>query len=240
MATVSFAKEDVMLYLEEHGKPAAKPMLMKHGAKEPFFGTAIGDIKKLTKKIKKDHELSLSLYETGNTDAMYFAGLIADETRITKTDLQRWAKSAYWYLLSECTVAWVAAESPHGFKLAREWIDDDHEMIAAAGWATFSSLLTIRANDEFDVSEIDQLLKRVESTIHAEQNRVKYAMNNFVICVGAYIPEYTERAKELGKSIGKVHVDMGGTACKVPLISPYIEKIEARGSIGKKKKQARC
>ena len=233
-------KEDVLSFLEGHGKPDAKPMLMKHGAKDPFFGTAIGDMKKLTKKIKKDHELSLALYSTGNSDAMYFAGLIADEEKITKSDLRKWVEKAYWYMLSEYTVAWVAAESPHGFELAREWIDSDREMTAAAGWATFSSLLTIRDNSEFDSAEIDRLLERVENTIHTEKNRVKYVMNNFVICVGAYIPEYTDRAKEIGKRIGKVDVDMGGTACKVPLIGPYIEKIEARGSIGKKKKQARC
>ena len=231
---------EVMSFLEDHGQPQAKEMFMRHGAKDPFFGTRIADLKTLTKKIKKDHELSLALYDTGNSDAMYLAGLIADETKISKAQLKRWVKGAYWYMLSECTVAWVAAESPHGIGLAREWIDAKAEMVSAAGWATWSSLLAVRPNEELDQKEIDRLLKRVEKTIHTEQNRVRYAMNYFVIAVGAYLPEYTERAKALGEKIGKVDVDMGGTECKVALIKPYIEKIEARGSIGKKKKQARC
>lgn len=50
--------------------------------------------------------------------------------------------------------------------------------------------------------------------------------------------ELSEKAKELGDKIGKVTVDMGNTACKVPMIRPYIEKMEAHGV--KKKKQARC
>lgn len=240
LKVLKYSKEDVMSFLEEHGKPGAKKALMKHGAKNPFFGTSISDMKKLTKKIKKDHELSLSLYETGNTDAMYFAGLIADETRISKDELQKWAKDAYWHLLSESTVAWVAAESNYGFELAREWLDDDQEMIAPAGWATFSSLLSIRDSSEFDPSEISRLLNRINSSIHSERNRVRYTMNNFVICVGAYLPDFTGKAKEIGNRIGKVDVDMGGTACRVPLITPYIEKIEARGAIGKKRKHARC
>ena len=33
---------------------------------------------------------------------------------------------------------------------------------------------------------------------------------------------------------------MGGTECKVPKIKEYIEKIEERDAIGKKRKKARC
>lgn len=44
----------------------------------------------------------------------------------------------------------------------------------------------------------------------------------------------------IGEKIGKVHVDMGGTACKVPLATEYIQKVIARGNLGKKRKVARC
>jgi 3-methyladenine DNA glycosylase AlkD len=233
-------RDEVLRYLEEHGNPEGKHVLMKHGAREPFFNTRIGDMKPLVRKIRKDHELSLALYETGNTDAMYFAGLIADEARISENDLEKWVDDAYWSMLSECAVAWVAAESPHGLTLARRWIDSDREQTACAGWATWGSLLSIRPNDEFDTAELDTLMSRVERDIHSERNRVRYNMNQFVIALGAFVPEYTEAAKALGNRIGTVSVDMGGTACAVPAISGYIAKIEARGRIGKKKKRARC
>ncbi len=239
-APVQMSRDEVLAFLEEHGSETAKNTLVKHGAREPFFGTRIGDMKPLARKISRDHELALALYETGNSDAMYFAGLIADETKVTKEQLQHWVEQAYWYMLSECTVAWLAAESPYGLELAREWMSSGDEMIACAGWSTFSSLLAIRDNDEFDVSELEQLLDTVEQTIHEERNRVRYVMNQFVISVGAAVPELTERCKEIGERIGKVRVDMGDTACKVPPIRPYIEKIESRGEIGKKRKEARC
>ena len=63
------------------------------------------------KKIRKDYSLSLELYDTGNSDAMYLAGLIADENRMTREDLQKWVQEAYWYLISDYTVANIAAES---------------------------------------------------------------------------------------------------------------------------------
>ena len=93
--------KEVLQNLEEMGNEQTKKVLTRHGAREPFFGVKVADLKTLVKKIKKNHELSLALYETGNSDAMYLAGLIADEDRISKADLQKWAEGAYWYMLSE-------------------------------------------------------------------------------------------------------------------------------------------
>lgn len=74
--------EDVMQELEGYGDERNKSTLMKHGAQEPFFGVKVADLKKVLKKTKKNHELSLALYQTGNSDAMYLAGLMADEKQI--------------------------------------------------------------------------------------------------------------------------------------------------------------
>jgi hypothetical protein len=56
---------------------------------------AISELKKFQKRIKKDYQLALDLYDTGNYDAMYLAGLIADDARMTRKDLQRWVEKAY-------------------------------------------------------------------------------------------------------------------------------------------------
>src|SRR5438270_5709728 len=94
--------------LKPLGSESYKKVLLKHGAKEPFFGVKIEDLKKIQKRIKKDHALALDLYATGISDAMYLAGLIADDEKMTKKDLQRWAEEAHMPLLSEYTVPWVA------------------------------------------------------------------------------------------------------------------------------------
>jgi len=64
--------------------------------------------------------------------------------------------------------------------------------------------------------------------------------DNDGIAIGSYIPELTEKAKKTGTHIGKVQVNVGNTACKVPFSPAYIEKVEKRGSVGKKRKTARC
>ena len=113
-------KEEVLSELDSYGDAQTKKTLMRHGAREPLFGVRVGDLKKILKKTKKNHELSLELYETGNSDAMYLAGLMADEKQITKEQLNHWVENAYWYNLSEYAVAWVAAETPFGFEIGLE------------------------------------------------------------------------------------------------------------------------
>ena len=133
--------KEILSELEEYGEEQTKSTYIKHGAKEPLFGVKVQDLKKILKKTKKNHELSLELYATGNYDAMYLAGLMADEKQITKEQLELWIGQAYWSYLSEYAVPWVAAETKHGFELGIKWIQSDIETVASAGWGTLIKLL---------------------------------------------------------------------------------------------------
>src|SRR5688572_1961481 len=217
-----------------------KKVLLNHGIKEPVLGVKIEELKKIQKQVRKDHQLALSLFDTGIYDAQYLAGLIADESKMTKADLRRWLKTSNCTALCGTIVAQVAAESPHGRELALEWIDSNDEDTAQAGWQTLSSIVAIEDDADLDVRELSRLLDRVERTIHDQPNLVRYAMNSFVIAVGSYVRDLTDRALRAGENIGTVTVDMGDTACKVPPAPDYIRKAQKRGAIGKKRKSARC
>ena len=90
------------------------------------------------------------------------------------------------------------------------------------------------------MEEIDALLSRVQNTIHHAPNRVRSVMNGFVIAVGAYVWPRTEQALCIGEAIGPVTISMGDTACRVPFAPDAIRKVQAHGTIGKKRKHARC
>jgi 3-methyladenine DNA glycosylase AlkD len=222
------------------GKDSYKKVLRNHGVQEPFFGVKIEDLKKIQKRIKKDYQLALDLYDTGVFDAMYLAGLVADDARMTKKDLRHWVEKANCPMLYEYTVPWVAAEGPHGRELALEWIDSPKEGVAAAGWATLGSLVAVTDDDELDQAELKRLVQRVQKTIHQQPNRARYAMNGFLIAVGSYVAALTELALQAAAKVGRVTVDMDGTACKVPDAAEYIHKVQSRGAIGKKRKSAKC
>ena len=222
------------------GDPSIKNIFLNHGATEPLFGVRVGDLKKIQKKVKKNHQLALELFDSGISDARYLAGLIADETRMTKTDLQHWADNSGWHMISEYTVPWIASESRHGYELALEWIEANEDRMQACGWATLASLVTVKPDSELNLPHLKQLLQRVEEKIHTAPNRTRYAMNSFVIAVGCTVKDLCANAIQIGQRIGKVVVNVGNTACKVPFASDYIQKAIDRGTVGKKKKTARC
>lgn len=231
---------EIVRELEQLGSESYKRILINHGAREPVLGVKIEALKKIQKRARKDYRLALELYDTGIYDAQYLAGLMADETRMTAKDLRRWLTTSNSAVICGTTVAAVAAESKAGWDLANEWIESKKEPIAQAGWVTLSSLVAIRPDSDLDLPELKRLLKRVERTIHEQPNLVRYAMNGFVISLGSYIKSLTELAIETAERIGPVPVDMGNTACQVPHAPDYIRKIQKRGSLGKKRKSARC
>jgi 3-methyladenine DNA glycosylase AlkD len=232
--------QEIMAELKTYGSENIKNILLKHGVKEPFFGVKVEHLKIIQKKIKKDYQLALELFNTGNADAMYLAGLIADDDKMTIKDLQAWVKAAVSNNISEYTVPWVAAGSKHGFELALQWIDAKEEHIAAAGWSTLSGVVALKADSELDLATIKKLLQRIEKNIHKAKNRERYTMNSFVISVGTYVAALSKEAISTATKIGVVTVDMNGTACKIPDAASYIEKCIAKGSIGKKKKTVKC
>ena len=232
--------KEVMKTLESMGSEQTRKIYKKHGAECPIFGVKVGDLKTIVKKVKKDHDLSLGLYATGNGDAMYLAGLIADETKMTKKDLKIWAKQSNWYYTSEFAVPWVAAETKHAESLADEWIKSKKENLASTGWATWSCIATLKEDADLDIKKLKAMIDHVGETIHDQPNRVRYTMNGFVLTVGGTVKALTSHAMKVAKKIGKVSVNVGETSCKVPFVPEYLEKMKSKNRIGKKKKTCRC
>lgn len=231
----------VMKELETLGTEQTRKTFVRHGAdRDKMFGVRVGDLKKVLKTIKGDQQLALDLYATGNYDAMYLAGLAADGAQMTKKQLDDWAKQASWQMIAEYSVPGVAAESAHGPALAAKWIDAKKELVQAAGWATWAAIASVSADDDLDLDRYRELLDRVGDRIDDAPNRVRYTMNGFVIAVGCYVKPLLKDAKRVAKAIGKVEVDMGGTACKVPLATDYIKKVETAKRVGNKRKTAKC
>lgn len=232
--------KQVLSELKKKGTAQTRKIYAKHGMPEEMFGVSIADLKVIARKIKGNQSLAYELYESGNYDAMYLAGIVADGSQMTKKQLEKWAKTATCGMISEYTVPGVACQNQHARTLAMKWIGSRTESIATSGWCTYSGILSIRPDEELDLKEIQSLLDRITQDIQQAPNKVRYTMNGYIIAVGSYIKPLLKQAKQAAKKIGVVSVDMGDTACKVPLATAYIEKIEKLGRVGKKRKTIKC
>ena len=230
----------VMQELEALGKERTKKIYQSNGAVEPLFGVATGAMKPISKKIKINQPLAEQLYSTGNYDAMYFAGIIADPKAMTEADFERWIDGAYFYMLSDYVVAVTLAEADIAQDVADKWITSGEELKMSAGWSCYCWLLGNRMDVEFSESKIANMLEIVEKTIHDSPERTKSAMNNFIYTVGiSYLPLH-EKAVETAKAVGPVEVKRDKKKSSFLLASENIQKEVDKGRIGFKRKYVRC
>jgi 3-methyladenine DNA glycosylase AlkD len=232
--------ETVMLELETLSKERMKKMYISNGAHEPLFGVATGAMKPIAKKIKINQPLAEELYATGNYDAMYFAGIIADPKAMTESDFDRWMDEAYFYMLSDYVVAVTLSESDIAQVVADKWIASSDELRMSGGWSCYCWLLGNRKDNEFPENKINNMLDLVKNTIHDAPERTKAAMNNFLYTVGiSYLPLH-EKAIETAKEVGTVEVKRGKKKSSILNAYESIQKEVDRGKLGFKRKYVRC
>jgi 3-methyladenine DNA glycosylase AlkD len=234
--------ETIMNELETLGNERTKKTYMSHGGREPVFGVTAGDLNKLIKKhkLKNNHELALELYATGNYDAMYLAGLIADSKKITRETVMLWLSGAYCWMIAEYTVGSVASETAFAMDLVRELIASDKELYASCGYSILSFYVAFAPDGALDKDELRSLIGKIEAEIHSSPDRVRYQMNSAITCIGTSVPDLYNEALAAGERIGKVTVDMGKTACKVPSITEKLIKAKEMNRVGFKRKTSRC
>lgn len=231
---------EVMQSLQELGTERTKKIYLSNGAKEPLFGVATGAMKPLKRIIKKDQALAEELYATGNYDAMYFAGVIADPKAMTEADFDRWIEDAYFYMISDYVVAVTLAESPLAQQIADKWIDSSEDLKMSAGWSCYCWLLGNQKDENFSKEKLERMLERVKANIQHSPERTKVAMNYFLYTVGvSYIPLH-EEAMETSRAIGPIEHVREGKKNSILFALESIEKDKAKNRIGFKRKYVRC
>ena len=128
----------IMAELKKKGSEKTRKMYARHGmATERMFGVSIADLKAIAKTIKGQQRLACELYETGNLDAMYLAGLVADGSQMTKKQLNGWAEgAANLHMISEYTVPWVTVGNPDARELG-DTVDPIEEGTRRIRWLVY-------------------------------------------------------------------------------------------------------
>lgn len=232
--------EEVMEQLEQLGKERLKKMYMNNGAVEPLFGVATGEMKPMRRQIKTNQSLAEQLYATGNYDAMYFAGVIAEPKQMTKEDYNRWIEAAYFYMISDYIVAVTLSESDIAQQVADEWIASGDELKMSAGWSCYCWLLGNRKDQEFEQEKLANYLQQVIEQINDAPLRAKNAMNYFIYTVAiSYVPLH-EQAIAAAETIGAIEIKQPKGKSKFLNARENIQKALDRGQLGFKRKYVRC
>ena len=87
-------RDEVLKWLEKQGTRRTLEGMARYGIKaERAFGVTMGKLLSMSKRLGKDQDLSLALWESGWYEARLLATLVGDPQRVTRRQMNSWAAS---------------------------------------------------------------------------------------------------------------------------------------------------
>ena len=124
--------KQVLKALKDAGTAQNRKVYARHGATGDMFGVSYAALGKLKKKIGRNHEIAVGLWNTGNHDAQVLAIMIGDPAALSSRDIDAWSRELSHPLTG--AFAGFVAQSPHAPAKLRKWIRAKGEWVCGCGW----------------------------------------------------------------------------------------------------------
>ena len=135
------AAEEILSELRQLGEPQRVAALRRSGVTSPAFGVGLPALRSLAKRIGRDRELALALWETGVREARILASLIDEHERVMRSQMDRWAETFdSWEICDQCCQN-LFAHTAFALDKAVEWTQRPEELVKRAGFV----LVAVRA-----------------------------------------------------------------------------------------------
>lgn len=206
------------------GNAKVRAQNAKGGAGDHQYGVALGDIRKLSKKIRTNHELALSLWETGNVDAQFLATLLIQPKKLSAQEMDRMVRSIAFVRVADWLNAYVVRQHPHKEALRQDWLAVDDCWATRAGW----DLTAERVAKSPDGLDLPALLARIESEMADAKPEVQWTMNNTLAAIGIHFPKHRKRAIAIGEKIGLYRDWPVAKGCTPPFAPIWINFMVSR------------
>jgi 3-methyladenine DNA glycosylase AlkD len=132
---------DILRWLERKGTRRTVLGMARYGlSAKHAFGVPMGTLLTLAKRLGKDQALSLALWESGWYEARLLAALVGDPERVTRRQMDAWAKSFESW--GDCDTACFKLfdRSPFAWEKARQWTASPRELVRRGGFVLMACL----------------------------------------------------------------------------------------------------
>jgi 3-methyladenine DNA glycosylase AlkD len=218
--------EEILRQLESLGDEKTRAHNSKYGAGDNQFGVKLGDIRTLANKIKTNHELALSLWNSGNTDAQLLATLVIEPKNLSTEAMERMVRSVTFVHVADWLHSYVLKEHTDKETLRKKWMTSDDTMAARAGWR----LTAGRVAKSPEGLDLESLLDRIESEMGSAAPEVQWTMNECLVAIGIHFPKHRKRAIAIGDKLGIYRDYPVSKGCTSPFAPIWINAMVSRKS----------
>jgi len=216
--------KEILEELKNLGSEKLRSINSKNGIGDKQFGVKMGDIRKIAKKIKSNHELGLALWESEYFEAQMLAILIIKPKELSSEKLESMISSIKYSRVSDWFNSYILKVQLENENLRQNWINDKNPMLARSAW--YLTSLLVKKNPE--LLDIPALLDRIENEMQEISSEVQWTMNFTLAEIGINHPKYQQRAIEIGESLGVYKDFPTSKACTSPYAPIWIREMVSR------------
>ncbi len=218
--------KETLTQLKALGDEKVRKHNKKNGAGDNQFGVKMGDIRKLAAKIKTNHKLAISLWDTGNSDAQFLAVLLLKPDNLSRDEMDRMVRSISFSHVADWLNSYVVKNHPDKEALRKTWMEEVAPWAARSGW----SLTSERINKSPDGLDLPALLDRIESEMGKAAPEVQWTMNFCLAGIGIHFPKLRKRALAIGEKLGVYRDYPCSKGCTSPFAPIWINEMVRRQS----------
>jgi 3-methyladenine DNA glycosylase AlkD len=176
-------KSEVMQWLERQGSRRTVEGMARYGIEaERAFGVPMGTLLPLSRRLGKDHALSLALWESGWYEARLLAALVGDPERVTRRQMNAWAAGFENWADRDTVCFKLFDRTPFAWEKASQWAKSPRELVKRGGFVLMACL-ALHDKATPDKSFV-ALLPLIEKGAHDERNLVKKGVSWALRAIG--------------------------------------------------------
>ena len=164
--------EGVLAWLERRGSKRNRDGMARYGiVAEKAYGVSVGDLRDLGKRLGRNHELALALWDTGVYEARMLAPFVDEPERVTPAQMDRWCRDFDNWAICDALCFHLFDKTPYAFRKVEQWAKRKPEFEKRAAFALLASLAghDKKASDDAFL----RCLPLVERAAEDERNFVK-------------------------------------------------------------------
>lgn len=187
--------------------------------------TKLGDLRKIAKDIKKDHDLAMELWSTKRFFARLLAILIMDNKRVTQDSIDELDRDMQshssdernqlmdWFMANQLT------KDKKTVALIESW-ENSHSTLQRRTFWYYQARL--RWTGQTPPANTPELLNKIEANIAKEEPEVQWAMNFTAGWIGVYEKQYRNQCVALGERTGLYKGEMVSKGCTPNYLPEFI------------------
>lgn len=218
--------ESVTAALAELEDPKARAVNERHG---DDHGVNLTKLRGIAKELRKNDELALDLWATGDTAARLVAILIMRPKSYDEDQLDAMLRESRVPKVHGWLVNYIVKKSPHAEALRQRWMADPDPVVASAGWGLTSE----RVNRSPEGLDLPGLLDVIEAEMKDAPERLQWAMNETLASIGIENADLRDRALDIGERLEVLKDYPTPPNCTSPFAPIWITEIVRRRDEGK-------